>query len=123
MPCFLTQHVQSDGEHFVTVNHAQAWAIIASYEAKTMLFTRASMSASRYVRLVQMLGLDRLDREGDDIPPTLGPITSWTELEERRRVFWGAFAIDAHASMATGWANMIKSEDVRFYLLYHFVTP
>lgn len=81
-----------------------------------MLFTRASMSASRYVRLVQMLGLDRLDREGDDIPPTLGPITNWTELEERRRVFWGAFAIDSHASMATGWANMIKSEDVRFLL-------
>ncbi|KAM0252586.1 hypothetical protein ACHAQJ_007623 [Trichoderma viride] len=104
--------IQSDGEHFVTVFHAQAWAIIASYEAKTMLFTRASMSASRYVRLVQMLGLDRLDREGDDIPPTLGPISNWTELEERRRVFWGAFAIDAHASMATGWANMIKSEDV-----------
>ncbi|UKZ95512.1 uncharacterized protein TrAFT101_010348 [Trichoderma asperellum] len=104
--------MRSDGEHFVTVNHAQAWAIIASYEAKTMLFTRASMSASRYVRLVQMLGLDRLDREGDDIPPTLGPISNWTELEERRRVFWGAFAIDSHASMATGWANMIKSEDV-----------
>ncbi|KAL7795775.1 binuclear zinc transcription factor [Trichoderma ceciliae] len=104
--------MKSDGEHFVTVYHAQAWAIIASYEAKTMLFTRASMSASRYVRLVQMLGLDRLDREGDDIPPTLGPICSWAELEERRRVFWGAFAIDAHASMATGWASMIKSEDV-----------
>ncbi|RFU78140.1 binuclear zinc transcription factor [Trichoderma arundinaceum] len=104
--------MRSDGEHFVTVSHAQAWALIASYEAKTMLFTRASMSASRYVRLVQMLGLDRLDREGDDIPPTLGPISNWTELEERRRVFWGAFAIDAHASMATGWANMIKSEDV-----------
>ncbi|PNP55584.1 hypothetical protein THARTR1_04108 [Trichoderma harzianum] len=104
--------MKSDGEHFVTVAHAQAWAIIASYEAKAMLFTRASMSASRYVRLVQMLGLDRLDREGDDIPPTLGPISNWTELEERRRVFWGAFAIDAHANMATGWANMIKSEDV-----------
>ncbi|EHK17060.1 uncharacterized protein TRIVIDRAFT_112751, partial [Trichoderma virens Gv29-8] len=104
--------MKSDGEHFVTVAHAQAWAIIASYEAKAMLFTRASMSASRYCRLVQMLGLDRLDREGDDIPPTLGPISNWTELEERRRVFWGAFAIDAHANMATGWANMIKSEDV-----------
>ncbi|KAL7934443.1 hypothetical protein V8C35DRAFT_28119 [Trichoderma chlorosporum] len=104
--------MKSDGEHFVTVAHAQAWAIISGYEAKAMLFTRASMSASRYVRLVQMLGLDRLDREGDDIPPTLGPISNWTELEERRRVFWGAFAIDAHANMATGWANMIKTEDV-----------
>ncbi|EGR46633.1 uncharacterized protein TRIREDRAFT_66047, partial [Trichoderma reesei QM6a] len=104
--------MRSDGEHFVTVAHAQAWATIASYEAKAMLFTRASMSASRYVRLVQMLGLDRLDKEGDDIPPTLGPIANWTELEERRRVFWGAFAIDAHASLATGWAHMVKSEDV-----------
>ncbi|KAH6604245.1 binuclear zinc transcription factor [Trichoderma cornu-damae] len=104
--------MRSDGELFVTVPHAQAWAVISSYEARHMLFTRASMSASRCVRLVQMLGLDRLDREGDDIPPTLGPISNWTELEERRRVFWGAFAIDAHASLATGWANMIKSEDV-----------
>ncbi|UKZ81244.1 hypothetical protein TrVFT333_009016 [Trichoderma virens FT-333] len=65
--------MKSDGEHFVTVAHAQAWAIIASYEAKAMLFTRASMSASRYCRLVQMLGLDRLDREGDDIPQPLAP--------------------------------------------------
>ncbi|KAK5989095.1 Citrinin biosynthesis transcriptional activator mrl3-like protein [Cladobotryum mycophilum] len=104
--------MKGDGEHFITIAHAQAWAIIANYEAKCMLFTRACMSSARTSRLIHMMGLDRLDKEGDDIPPTLGPITSWTELEERRRVFWGAFAIDAHASISTGWPSLIKTEEI-----------
>lgn len=78
-----------------------------------MLFTRASTSCAKAVRLCQMMGLDRLDGARDDLPPALGPHSTWEELEERRRVFWGAFAIDSHASISTGWPALINPDDVR----------
>ncbi|KAK2592529.1 hypothetical protein QQS21_009774 [Conoideocrella luteorostrata] len=111
------QYIEADemkdhGEHFITIAHAQALCLCAAFEAKKMLFTRASMSCAKAVRLCQMMGLDRLDGTGDDLPPSLGPHTSWQELEERRRVFWGAFAIDSHASIATGWPTLINPDDV-----------
>lgn len=79
-----------------------------------MLFTRAATTCAKAVRLCQMMGLDRLDvTQEDDLPPCLGPHTSWEELEERRRVFWGIFATDSHASISTGWPALINPEDVR----------
>ncbi|KAJ4153345.1 hypothetical protein LMH87_009835 [Akanthomyces muscarius] len=104
--------MKDDGEHFITLDHAQTWVILSTYEAKKLLFTRASMSCSRSVRICQMMGLDRLDGGIDDLPPALGPARSWVELEERRRVFWGAFAIDCHASISTGWPYLINAEDI-----------
>ncbi|KAI1647589.1 uncharacterized protein F4817DRAFT_337154 [Daldinia loculata] len=111
------QYAESDelkgyGEHFITVAHAQAWCVIATYEAKCMLFTRAAMSGSRGVRLVQMMGLHRLDGSAEEICPTLLPPRDWTELEERRRVFWGIFCIDSHCSISTGWPFLIDSSDI-----------
>lgn len=110
--------MKGHGEHFITLSHAQAWALIASFEAKNMLFTRAAMSSARCVRLVHMMGLDRLDGDPDDIPPTLGPALTWAEVEERRRVFWGAFTIDSHASISTGWPSLISSDDVSPQQIY-----
>jgi hypothetical protein len=77
-----------------------------------MLFTRASITGAKSVRLAQMMGLDRIDCDQDGIPPALGPVTSWVELEERRRTFWGAFVMDAHASISTGWSSLINTPDV-----------
>ncbi|TQS33064.1 hypothetical protein Golomagni_06608 [Golovinomyces magnicellulatus] len=78
-----------------------------------MLFTRAAMSCARSVRLTQMMGLDRLDGNNDNLPPALGPTQSWIELEERRRTLWGTFAIDCHASISTGWPNLLISSNIR----------
>lgn len=103
---------QGHGEHFITIAHAQAWSLIASYEAKVMTFTRASMSGARAVRLVEMMGLHRLDDATDEISPTLLPPRDWTELEERRRVFWGVFCIDSHCSISTGWPFLIDASEV-----------
>lgn len=77
-----------------------------------MLFTRAAMAGAKCVRLVQMMGLDRLDGDECELPPALAPATSWVEVEERRRTFWGAYAMDAHSSIATGWPSLINSNDV-----------
>lgn len=77
-----------------------------------MLFTRSTMSVAKSVRLCQMLGLDRIDGEPLGLPPSLPQALTWAELEERRRVFWGVFSIDAHAVIATGWPTLINMEDV-----------
>ncbi|ERS99756.1 hypothetical protein HMPREF1624_03120 [Sporothrix schenckii ATCC 58251] len=117
------QYLENDemkghGEHFITIGHAQAWALLAAYEARRLFFTRAAMSCSRCVRLVGMMGLNRLDDEtsGDRIASTLQPPADWTELEERRRVYWGAFCVDSHASISTGWPTLINANDATTHL-------
>ncbi|KAK1237063.1 hypothetical protein MKX07_000485 [Trichoderma sp. CBMAI-0711] len=107
-----TDELKGDGEHFITIAHAQTWVLITAYEARAMLYTRASMSAARGSRLVQMLALDRIDAPDDLLPPSLGPPIDWTELEERRRVFWIAFSNDAQGSIATGWNSIIRTEEI-----------
>ncbi len=105
---------QGEGEHFVTVGHAQAWILVATYEARRLLFTRASMSCARCIRLVGMMGLHRLDDESESAgiaSAFLKPV-NWVELEERRRVFWGAFCSDSHVSISTGWPSMIDITEV-----------
>ncbi|RSL56663.1 hypothetical protein CEP54_008728 [Fusarium duplospermum] len=111
------QYIEADemkghGEVFVSINHAQSWCLIAFYEAKVMLFSRSTMSGANCVRLCHMIGLDRLDGERLGMPPPLPPALTWAELEERRRVFWGAFSIDAHCCISTGWPSLINKDDV-----------
>lgn len=40
------------------------------------------------------------------------PTDDWTELEERRRVFWVIFMLDRFCSVSTGWNTSLTSEDV-----------
>ncbi|KAI0597688.1 fungal-specific transcription factor domain-containing protein [Biscogniauxia sp. FL1348] len=115
------QYAESDelkgyGEHFITVAHAQAWSIIGTYEARALMFTRAAMSCSRAVRLIQMMGLHQLDCPQGDRVPTLLPPRDWAELEERRRTFWGIFCIDSHASISTGWPHLIDATEITTHL-------
>ncbi|KAI2630880.1 hypothetical protein GGR54DRAFT_648426 [Hypoxylon sp. NC1633] len=111
------QYAESDemkayGEHFITIGHAQAWCAIATYEAKMMMFTRAAMSCARGVRLVEMMGLHRLDGDSGELSPTLLPPKDWAELEERRRTFWGIFCIDSQCSISTGWPFLIDATEI-----------
>ncbi|KAH7313370.1 hypothetical protein B0I35DRAFT_434995 [Stachybotrys elegans] len=103
-------------ENQIPISQAQCWVLISTFEAKQMLFTRAAMSNARAVRLVHMMGLHDIDNE-EETP------SSWTNLpmsaaekEERRRIFWGAFVLDWHASVATGWPSLIKLEDSKVRL-------
>ncbi|KAI0128435.1 hypothetical protein BJ170DRAFT_328600 [Xylariales sp. AK1849] len=108
--------MKGSGEHFITVAHAQAWCIIATFEAKSMLFTRAAISSAKAVRLVEMMGLHRLDCPPEEAVATLVPPKDWTELEERRRAFWGIFCIDSHCCISTGWPHLIDVSEVTTHL-------
>ncbi|RGP69933.1 hypothetical protein FLONG3_7590 [Fusarium longipes] len=111
------QYMESDtmkghGEVFISVQHAQTWALVAFYEARMMLFTRSTISVANCVRLCHMMGLDRLDGDNIGMPPALGPALTWAELEERRRIFWGVFAADSHCCISTGWPTLINADDI-----------
>ncbi|KAL2164079.1 hypothetical protein VTH06DRAFT_3293 [Thermothelomyces fergusii] len=112
--------LKGQGEHFITIGHAQAWAIIASDEARSLLFTRACMSSGRAVRLAGMMGLHRLDspHTEDELPmaPMIPPPRSWAELEERRRLFWGTYCMDCYGSISAGWPTLIDVEKVTTHL-------
>jgi hypothetical protein len=78
------------------------------------------MSSARCAKLVMMMGLHRLD---DDIDPNdrpmatmLSPPRDWIELEERRRALWGAFCIDSHASISTGYPNLLDVTEITTHL-------
>ncbi|KAL8932512.1 MAG: hypothetical protein Q9211_006272 [Gyalolechia sp. 1 TL-2023] len=100
------------GESFVTIAHAQCWVLIATYEFQMMYFPRAWASAGRAVRLVLMMGLNRLDGTGLDVKQVLAPPRDWTEREERRRTFWMAYCSDRYASMGTGWPVAMDERDI-----------
>ncbi|RDL34407.1 Uncharacterized protein BP5553_07535 [Venustampulla echinocandica] len=104
--------MKGHGETFVTVYHAQAWGLISSYEAKRTLFSRSWMSTGRMTRLVQMLGLHRLDGDRSDLKQILPSPSDWIELEERRRTFWVAFHNDRWASSGTGWPMIINEKEI-----------
>lgn len=59
-----------------------------------------------------MLGLQRLDGDGQDIKRILPPAKDAIELEERRRTFWAAFYGDRWASSGTGWPMVIEEKEV-----------
>lgn len=40
------------------------------------------------------------------------PSADWTELEERRRLFWVIFMLDRFCSVTTGWDTSLTSDDV-----------
>ncbi|KAJ5619116.1 hypothetical protein N7510_003100 [Penicillium lagena] len=43
----------------------------------------------------------------------LNPPRSWSEAEERRRVFWTVFLMDRFCSVSTGWKISLTSADVK----------
>jgi hypothetical protein len=40
------------------------------------------------------------------------PSNDWTELEERRRLFWVIFLLDRYCSVSTGWNTSLTADDV-----------
>ena len=80
------------------------------------------MSTGRMTRLVQMLGLQQLDRNGQDVKRILPAAKDWIEFEERRRTFWTAFYGDRWSSSGTGWPMIIDEKEVgKIYLLMETV--
>lgn len=98
-----------------TVHHAQCWHLVSIFEAQRMYITRAWMSAGKCVRLVQMMGLHRIDKHGSYIG-IIPEAKSLIELEERRRTFWAAYLSDRYASKCSGWPMAINEHEVWMFV-------
>ena len=110
---------QGTGEGSVTLAVAQAWCLLAQYEACNTFFPRTWLSIGKAARLCQTLGLQRIDHGGviATVKEVLPPTKDWIELEERRRTFWVAFYCDRWASTGTAWPMAIQESEVSWELL------
>ncbi|KAF7172122.1 hypothetical protein CNMCM6106_006389 [Aspergillus hiratsukae] len=86
----------------VDVKEAQAWSLIAIYEFLRMHYRRGWMSLGRTCRLVQLLGLHKIDSE-ERLTNSAETTRNDTSTEERRRTFWMAFCLDRLVSMRNNW--------------------
>lgn len=102
----------SGRQKYINIRHAQAWMLIGIYEFKMMMFPNAWLTTGRATRLVQMLGLHRLDGLGVEVKQTLPKEADVGEIEERRRTFWMVFFMDRVGGVGTGWPMIVDERDV-----------
>jgi hypothetical protein len=111
------EFVEMNDHHLdmVSVEQAQTWILIATYEFRRMHFHRSWMSTGRAVRLVQMMGLHCMDKgDTDSLTALLPEAKDWTAEEERRRTFWMAFCLDRYAAIGHAWPMTIDDRDVGY---------
>ncbi|PVH67759.1 hypothetical protein DL98DRAFT_600156 [Cadophora sp. DSE1049] len=94
----------------LSLSQAQCWYLLASYEGSRAYFNRAWVSVGRCTRLVQMMGLYRLD--SPDGRSHMLADRSWTDIEEGRRVFWAAYCCDRWSATMSGHPYMIRDEHI-----------
>ncbi|KAJ0296005.1 hypothetical protein COL516b_012064 [Colletotrichum fioriniae] len=99
------------------VESHQALIIVAFNDIGSGEAARAWSLVGSLTRTVEYLQLtvehDDVDRPSLSQPfISLAPPESWTEAEERRRVFWNVFKLDRLISVTMGWNTSLTSDDV-----------
>ena len=84
-----TLDLADDGLQPVRIEQVQAWLLVAFYELARASYRRASISAGRAFRLVQLAHLHEIDSPGGSFDEGDAVAT-----EERRRTFWVAYCLD-----------------------------
>ncbi|KAJ0114676.1 Asperfuranone cluster transcription factor afoA [Diaporthe amygdali] len=111
-----SDEMKGEGQHFTTIAHAQAWSLIANFEAQQLFFPKASMSLGRAIRIAQMIGLDRVDGQSVNLFPLFSPPRDWAEAEEMRRTWWVVYCSDRLICGSTGWPALINEQDIDTHL-------
>lgn len=100
--------------HQISIEQAQAWTLLATYELMCEDYHRGMMSAGRAFRLIQMTRLYELDvpqspptthlqlRDQRQLGPQLQDQDDWVDVEMKRRTFWLAYTLDRFTSMVDG---------------------
>ncbi|KAI5922443.1 fungal-specific transcription factor domain-containing protein [Camillea tinctor] len=101
------------GDDATTLPHVQCWNLIANFEAQHTMFSRASISFCRSLRLAQMLNLHRLDSDPTKLHTSP---EGWSVIEEQRRTWWVIFCSDRLLSATTGWPLLISVKDISTFL-------
>ncbi len=80
----------------VRIEQVQSWLLVAFYELARASHKRASISAGRAFRLVQLARLHEVDNPGNSVDEE-----DAVAREERRRTFWVAYCLDRLICMRT----------------------
>ncbi|KAJ5177549.1 uncharacterized protein N7500_000248 [Penicillium coprophilum] len=81
----------------VSLRCLQAMVLVALYEYSHSIYPAAWMTVgacSRYADMLELTSAGKTSR-------TLSPYTTWTEVEERRRVWWAIFILDRIISLGS----------------------
>ncbi|GAM40130.1 fungal specific transcription factor [Talaromyces pinophilus] len=81
----------------VTLVYLQAMVLVATYEYSHSIYPAAWMTVGACARLAELLGLS----SGTDSMKIMSRVTTWTEVEERRRVWWAIFILDRVISLGS----------------------
>ena len=76
----------------------QARLLLVLYEILKSNPSKGWISAGRCFHLVHLVKLDQIDNPNTWQTSSL----SWVEIEERRRTFWTAYALDRYANLVNG---------------------
>ncbi|KAH7159201.1 hypothetical protein DER46DRAFT_577356 [Fusarium sp. MPI-SDFR-AT-0072] len=108
--------MDDEGQRSFDLAHVQAWLLIANFEARKGLFSRAAVSLARSIRMAQMLNLHRERRndETETLPPRgFGSSHDWIVLEECRRTWWCLYVSDRLLFATSGLPSVIDSTQVQ----------
>ncbi|KAF5578438.1 hypothetical protein FPCIR_11570 [Fusarium pseudocircinatum] len=112
----MTSEMSDEGQGSFDLAHVQAWLLLANFEARKGLFSRAAVSLARSIRMAQMLNLHR-ERKNDDtenLPPRgFGSFRDWIVLEECRRTWWCLYVSDRLLFATSGLPPVIDSTQVQ----------
>ncbi|OGM49469.1 fungal specific transcription factor [Aspergillus bombycis] len=81
----------------VSLAYLQAMILVAVYEYSHSIYPAAWMTVGACTRLAELLGLS----SGTDSMKIMGRITTWTEVEERRRAWWAIYVLDRVISVGS----------------------
>jgi hypothetical protein len=104
-----------DDQQPVRIEQVQAWLLVSFYELARSSYRRASVSAGRAFRLVQLARLHEVDSPGK-AAENEDPVVQ----EERRRTFWVAYCLDRLISMRSRCPLTLMEEVVSRCLASYF---
>lgn len=93
----------------VRIEQVQAWLLVAFYELARASYRRASISAGRAFRLVQLARLHEVDSPGNSLEDE-----DAVAREERRRTFWVAYCLDRLSCLRSRCPLTLTEEVVCF---------
>jgi hypothetical protein len=112
----MLEHLTVDGDEStsnVATELAQAWVLVATFESMRTYHRRAWMSVGRAFRLVQAMHYHEIDSPIDKRGVNSLQDCDFTEVEEKRRVFWMAYFLDHVISLRNDWPITLNEHVVR----------
>ena len=109
----LLERLETDGCK-IGIATVQAWTLIAFYEFRQLLFSKAWMSSGRASRLAQMMGLHRLDSDWSQTVDTSSTLIHSGECNQSRQTFAFVFILDRFTSISTGLPTTLVEKQVEW---------